>query len=73
MTKLINRYDIGGHSTHNFSVPADGNHMDQGVRGAVGRRHAALRLGRAGRRAAVPGLRRRAQEEYPFYQYYITH
>lgn len=40
--------------------------MDQGVRGAVGRAAAAVRLGRAGRRAAVPGLRRRAEEEYPF-------
>lgn len=39
--------------------------MDQRVRGAGGRRHAAVRVRRPVRRAAVPGLLRRAQEEYP--------
>ena len=47
-------------------VSVDGNNMDQGVRGAGGREHAAVRVGRAVRRAAVPRLLRRAPQEYPF-------
>lgn len=47
-------------------MSADGDHVDQGVRGAGGRQHAAVRVGRAVRRAAVPRLPRRAAQEYPF-------